>query len=622
MRIDYLQVPISPIESFSDVIFESLDDIIYDAIEYELKQTKIDLDEIRFFTNEINSKRQQIIVEKKAKKITKRWIANSFIGISFLLIVGFFFISTFKRNMAIIKEFRNYRNNEQKIILTFQTRRSEMLRSILSTTGVQDIIVNVLNKFGIKSSNYFATSEIENVLKKRYRNFLDLHSGIKGIVKNSPFYYVIVREHVIRNVVTSNTMSFPYQKYDRYSDEYYTEYENLTAYHSEPTPFIDHYCELIYKTNFLPELHLTSNNESYDKKILLENKEFIRYYRINDISNNAVQTKEFFTIKTQEDFVNWYKKQNGEVYPFEKYLNAFIVRKGSNGIGHLNSSTFFCDLKNYYQDLDLTTVVVNTLTYLKTYFSGLFKMLQLPLLVPGISREWYQENGNYLIAGNFNSNITKLNDNITNGLKNILMNFVNNGWLEFDRVKKVCRPAWVSLETVGKLLTPSVISTPFRINSYTSKTKIDYVTVYGKNVGAKIIPVPYEKFYDINETKVFVFLPTLNDTDNCLVYGKKLLGSIYKDVYGDKTLADIVYECKIWTNNPLWLENLSKRNELIDLIRRVKKLDEDFRLNLLFQIDKIGLCAVVGNLQNYSNEVENKLIQIMETIGSGEFLSL
>ena len=671
-NIDYSKIAINPIENFNNLILKSLDEVIKKELNLELKQSQVDTSQIDAYTKKIFLTQQEIISEKKAKNINKRYVINSIIAFFFILIIGLFFIPIFKKNLNIIKEFKKCKNDKTKTISTFKNERFQLIKSIFSTINIEDLIINIFKNFNIQSSNYFATNDIKNVLIKKYKNFLDLGSGIKGIIKNSPFYYVTVREHNIKNVSTSNTVLFPYTRYETFTDsngrvsrELVTDYEALTAYHSEPTPFIDHYSELIYKTNFLPELHVTSNNKFYDKKILLENKEFIHQYKINDISNNIVKTKEFFTIKTQENFVNWFKNQKGDIYPFEKYLNTFIVSKDNNkknnisdfesDIDKSNKPSKF-DLKTQFknsfiyqktiaihkdndyktnndlklivsnsnmihnsEDFDLKSAINNVFIYLKEYFEHLIKMLQLPLLVPGISREWYQENGNYLIANNFDSNLTNINEIGTYDIQNVLMQLINNNWIKFSSNKKIDRPIWVELKNFEQISNSSCISSTFVIKSYKSKVKVDYVPVAGINVGTKIIPVKYRKFYNIKETKAFIYMPFSSETTNCIVYGKPVTNLMHKSVYENKEFANAILKEKIWTNNPSWLENISNRDEFLVLIKKINAINDKFNLDLVFQINKVGLCIVLNNTNNYSKEVENKLIQFVKTFNANKF---
>lgn len=118
-------------------------------------------------------------------------------------------------------------------------------------------------------------------------------------------------------VTTSNAIQVPYIDFETYTTSNgqlatrrVTRYETLVGYHNEKTPFFDDKHFQILKTNFKPEFNFTTNLKTKSDKtkiknfIMFENKEFSKKMRItNDKNEISAELLEFFTIKSQEDYL-------------------------------------------------------------------------------------------------------------------------------------------------------------------------------------------------------------------------------------------------------------------------------------------------------------------------------
>ncbi|WP_027124022.1 hypothetical protein [Mycoplasmoides pirum] len=624
-KIDFASLPINPIQSFSDKIFANLERAIDEVIDYEFSQSKINQKEIDNLTNQINKSQKEIIDQKKLLKINAKKIANVFIIISFVLLIGLAFIPIFNKNKKIIKEFNQFKQLKENEILKDRNLRFNLMLSGFSATSIHELIINVFQKFDIQISEYFDSQEVLNLLKNSF-NVLDIYSGIKGILKNSPFYDLMLREHNIRNVATSNSMSFPYTtiEYDSENRPHTViRYETLTAIHNEPTPFLDETNLLIYKTNFLPDFSFNVTKGKSNKSVMLENSTFLKYFNIEIDPNQQLYLNQFFTIKSQEDFVNWYQHESSNIYEFTKYLDSLYIfgnNESLNFMNILNRLVTNAQILQNDKNFELTDAINLVKKIIYAYCSKIVKMLQIPLLVPGISREWYKKDKTYLIANNSNLSIPSLTQNENVDFNILLLPMLANNLISFNKFSEFLkRKPWLEIINYQKIFL-DIFKANLKIKSYFSETKVDLVTVYGMEVGMKTIPVTYEKFHPIDEDKYAIFINHPTNTNNIILVSSKIKNNLFDGVYENKEFANKMLQNYIWTNNPSSLENSKNKEKLIEYVQEINQLNEKMQLDLIFKIDNKGISILINNLDNLNEVIEQKIIRILTNIKNDNFV--
>ena len=137
---------------------------------------------------------------------------------------------------------------------------------------------------------------------------------------------------------------------------------------------------------------------------------------------------------------------------------------------------------------NLTILKAKLIGLSKVYFQAFAKNAQLPLLLPSFSREWYRPDGTYLIANQgpvYDLTAEK------NSLNQIINQYLDKKFYFFNRLNAPpSRPLYFKKFDVKEIQANLFVGF-YQLNSFYAKQKVAYVTVYGINVGPRIIPVPY-----------------------------------------------------------------------------------------------------------------------------------
>lgn len=621
-NLNFNEIIVNPIEGFYNKINNNIDVILNEYFEKNNNNTS-NLELINQLDQKIQELENEIVIKKQEMKISSLKTANVFIIIFCFLIIGLFLLPIYLKNKEIINEFNKFANeNFKKISLLEEKKRNEIM-SIFSNLNLYDICNHVYEQFGIKTTNYinFDLNEISDSLNFGEDHvIIDILSGIKGIVKNSIFYDLLVRIHYYANVTTSKSKSFPYEEYvrDQNGTRVEIRYETLTAYHHEITPFIDEKNIVVYKTNYNTELFIKNNAAKSDKKSIFENKDFAQKIRIIDFSNNPQKLMECFTVKAQEEFVNWYNREDGNIFDFVKSNdNFFIINNDiSNGVlRFLNAPLDENGIANsiLYSDIaNIDNLKQNIKNALTNYFIIWAKMVQLPLLIPGISREWYNTNKKYLIAQSKELEPIQLQKVEKIEPINIINNLLHSKYIWFNdsQVNSIIkRPMWITFDNnqnddqICKVCL-------MNLNSYYSQIHYDDVVVHGYHVGTKIISVPYERFYPVNEPKLLIFKEKNNyKSKNNFVVSYTLNKLISPNHYEDKNFYETISDLNIWVHNTNDFEKSLDREKLIMNFQRFQQLNIDHELGATLKMDNFGVQIIV-NKYDVEQAIVNKLIDI------------
>lgn len=525
--------------------------------------------------------------------------------LSFLTIIGLFlFLNKFKRNVNNIKTYFSLKKKNKFAIKKLKEKRFYLSFVGLGTFVSMDFIKEYLESKGIKKFDVINNDNIEEIfqnyclfypeIKKRQKmdNIVDI-KGIQYRIRNNPYYDILVRTLNIRNVQTSNSQSFPYKTIETSKDangnvttKTVTKYENLKAIHNEPTPFVDEFNVVIFETKFAPQLNFYTNSKKNNDVINLENQLFSKIYRLHD-ATDRIALNSFFTIKAQEDFVDWIKLKGyyhvfnkinnyifmdlseiDEVVQFKNNLflsNLILPKKSTSELISININKNFDSIKKQLRD------------FISKYINKFSETALMPLLSPAISREAFRDdNENYLVAESLElfqeSQNLKDNDNNEISIKKITSKFCNKSFVSFLK-KEAKKPMWMSLinKTQIKKSESPIYLLEFKLHSFWSEEKIDLVPVVGVHVGAKIIPVNYEQFHKMDENKSIVFLSKKTNFKTKILIG--MLDEVEDSYFADIKENTFFIENNVWTNNPTQLmEDENIKNELHTLVSKFHRI--------------------------------------------------
>ena len=334
---------------------------------------------------------------------------------------------------------------------------------------------------------------------------------------------------------------------DDSSDEEETETveKTLTASHTEPTPFIDPVNEICLLSNYLqPEFSFISDGalqeleaktktidevaaqEAKEKQkglwnkiknaatkkvkdfiaakkdkgnqLKLENDIFNKEIRY-DYTGSEVDLTQFFNIKVQEDFVNWnehFDSLTNKAYGFSTY--AFYDEKQQTipFDSYYESVLATCDYNNpdKVSTMKIDELKDKLVAMCSIYFDDWFKTTQVPLLVTGINREWYQPNGHYMVG--FAGNTPTMDSNTST-------QFLLNRWRKIFNFTQAQpkRDSWIKITTPTPI-NSNLVAYDITLNSYGSEERTDEVEVSDSALERSYtVPVKYEYFFPIVEAK-------------------------------------------------------------------------------------------------------------------------
>lgn len=618
-KINFSNIFIDPINKFSSHIENNLEQIIDQFFKEEFEETRPNYKQIDDCLNKINENKNSIILFKKENKINFKKFINGVIFFLFFILIGFIFWKPYKKNKKTINSFNSFKEDKIKENNNLIKVKNNAIFSSFSTITLRDIYYYIFEKLGIKAISNIKSKTILDLINNK--NIIDIYSAIYGIIQNSPFYDVIARELTIDDIPWTRSVSFPYISYESVynsdgsiSTRAVTRYETLTAVHHEPTPFINKKNLLIYKTNFLKELTISNNNLGYDKNILLENKDFINKVKIIDHSNQPQKLTQFFTIKTQEDFVNWYKREKNNVFNFVKNNDNFIIKNDSLYLSSLEDVNKTLDLlfnyDNEHEGLSIEILKNEIKLKVINYFSKFSKMIQLPLLVPGISREWYRKSGNYLISQNSDLEIEEIENIEKIEVLDIANKFLDPKYLWFNSNTIPKKPIWITLDNT-KILNGCKIGFA-KLNSYYEEELIVDIPVAGFHVGTKIISVPYIKYIKFSEKKIILYYPKYKNTKTQFIVNKFISSLIFENHYLNNELFKRIKDYSLWTNDPSKLEQLEDKENLLNLIKKFNDINNQNRLDATLKIDEYGLYISINNANKINENILNDLTKLLK----------
>lgn len=625
-KINFTNIFVDPINNISNHIEKNIENIIEDFFNQEFEETRPNYNQINNCVDQIKENKDSIIDWKKNNKINFLKFINGFIFFLFFILIGFVFWIPYKKNKNKINEFNEFKKDRMQEIDNLIKTKNTIIFSSFSTITLRDIYYFVFEELGIRAITNIENKKIMNIINDN--EIIDIYSSVCGIIQNSPFYDVIARKLYISNVPWSRSVSFPYIDYETVynsngttSTRMVTRYETLTATHREPTPFVDKKNLLIYKTNFLKELSISNNNREYDKNILLENNDFINTVKILDYSNQSQKLSQFFTIKTQEDFVKWYSKENNKVFNFVKTNDNFVVKNTSFFLSSLEDINKTLDslfrIDNNLEELNIDDMKNKIKSKVIEYFLKFSKMIQLPLLVPGISREWYRESGKYLIAQNSDLEIEKI-DNIEKiDLLDVLNKFLDPKYFWFNSKNIPKKPIWITLDSV-KIINGCKVGIA-KMNSYYEQHLSTDIAVSGFHVGTKIISVPYTKYIKFDENKIIIHCLKYKNTKTQFIINNSINSLIFSNHYNDNELFKKVKNLSLWTNDPSQFENSKNKENMLDFAKSFNELNDNYFLGATLRIDECGLYVSINNIDNVNNEILNKITKLINEFSNVNF---
>ncbi|WP_027119963.1 hypothetical protein [[Mycoplasma] testudinis] len=625
-NLDFERIINSPVDGFYNHVSNHLDNVIDEFIQNEFVDNNANQEAIQKQTQQIKHQEEAIVLKKKELKIIQMKWRRAVIFILFFVLIGFAFWKPFQKARRAIKEFNSFKKNAEQLIKEATFSRFEMLRAAFSTFQLRDIYEYVFSQFGIRISELLPKKQLFEILKDP--NIVDFESGLVGLYRNNPFYDVLIKYLNYRNVTTQTSATFPYWTTEtvmvngRMQTRRVLRYETLVGYHQEMTPFIDYENRLFFITNFGPGLSFkVDTDQKRDKSsINFENPDFEKHFnahtwgtKISEVEQKQ-RVKEVFSINSQEEFMKWYKLRNGIIHNFCKDENALMVFNKNPDINNILNMFRTIDSVNILErsvDVDLPTVTNRLKKLVHDYFEKIFQMLQVPLLSPIFSREWYRPNANYNIANNIQGLLIDVNgqDKIDYSYTPNRFFDIKNIWYTGNFEPK--RPSWFR-QLKQEAWSNDVKYNCYELRSFWSEVLIDQVTVIGVHVGAKILAVPFERFYEMAEQKHLCHL-YFNSNIYCrLIVSSRNERLIFDNLYKSEDILQMVESNKVWCNNPSWLDSYKNKSAIIRVVGLFQELNQHFNNSLVLIIEQYG-AYLISNSQSfagYESQICNLLVQI------------
>lgn len=585
-------VTIDPINNYYKKIESSIDDVIELYFKVFFIRNKNLIQRQKQLQDEIKANLKDIEDKKNQYKIGKLKFINGLIVFACFLIIGLFFLGVFSENKRVINDFENYSDLKMSVIENLKDDMYNLSLQFFSSISYSEIIQHLASQYDLAYENNCNKEIYQHFLSEP--GFLQFKSCLLFKYKNTPIINTCTMHLEERDVVTSETRSYPYLATVSYVDDKgnmrtktVTRYETLTAYHHEPTPFVIDLHKLYILTNFKPDLFFSTNNKPY---LDFENNDFSKTFKIQT-NRQTVDTDilQFFTIKAQEDFLNWqrYRKDNKvnftkKGYCFEMDFNLKDIQENINNRFNLQYKIGEVD--------EVIDVTVNRIkSTVKAYFLELAQKSMIPLLSPAINREWYQSNGQYKIlqSNNFEKDITPEDINFPYLISKV---FKEENIYFIDQY--AAKPPWATYVS-HKQTADGFVEIEFNLNSYRSENLIDKVTVVGFHVGPKVIPVRYERFYEITTSKIMYFLPSQKQNKYIFSISSFIDNTFFDFDKNNEYSKNWVNDFKLWLTNPFLLfENKEQK------FQRYKEILDEIRKNMCQEISiesvDVGFIIVVN----------------------------
>ena len=543
-----------PIANYYEKYKVSSQQVIEPTVTSWLQHAKETLDgTLKQHQAEIKKLQDEITARYEQDGIHGKKISNIAIIVFCFVIIGLFFLGIYFKNKHIIQDYEQY---EQEMNQKIDEQKQDLFHVVYSnmiSLRTSDLLAKIFAQYGLTSCSQINSDNL--IAKLNKPNLLGIDKANVIYLRNTPIYDLAIRELNIRNVVTygqievregsdGGSLIGDILGGDDDSGDVETTSKILSASHTEPTPFIDPVNEICLLSNYLqPEFSLISDGElkqieertktidewaeqeakykqrglwnkiknAASKKIKdyvaakkdkgntfkLENDVFNKEIRY-DYHGSETDLTQFFNIKVQEDFVNWnehFDSLTNKAYGFG--TNAFYDEKQLTlpFNSYFESVLTTCDYTdpNKVATMNIDELKGKLVSMFSLYLDDWFKATQVPLLVTGINREWYQADGHYMVgfAGN-----TPTIDTTTS------TQFLINQWrkmLTFTQAQPK-RDSWIKINAVNPV-NPSLIAYDITLNSYGSEERIDQVKVDEGIFDKYRVPVKYEYFFPIVEAK-------------------------------------------------------------------------------------------------------------------------
>lgn len=592
--INYNNVTINPIENFYNKLKNELPILIDDLFKGYYEKYKDESINYSNYIKNIDNNLINLKRKRKELKITLRKIQNIFIILGCGFLVGFFFLKKYKENRKIIKKFNDFKNNIINSNSELENEKKLSLERFFYEFNLTNFFKQISNQMGLGYRNYLYKKEYEIISKNLDPLWID--NAHVFLYKTSPIIDLSYKILDIRDVTTSSSRTFSYTDHIYEDGRYKTVIRNetLTAFHNEPTPFIDDYENLMFLTNFQPNFNFTIKNKKFLK---LENDNFSKIYKINNNENiENAYFYEFFTVKAQEDYVNWYKLNNKKIIDnFSKNEHVIDITMTS----YSYNSVLNRELNNFSL-IDFSDNIENNINKLKSiikeYFENLLNSMTYPLISPMINREAFNSKDyNYRIFNNLTDDNKILNEKIDYNyldFYSIITKIYKPNFINF--IKSIPKkPEWINIQNVNKYEDYYLIDC--YINSYDSKHLIDTVLVSGRS-GTHYIDVPYEKFYPIKEHKQIFFIPI--EVKNIPNFSISHFLNFTISSNNSKFVNSWLNGIPFWTNNINYFDQ-TKNQEIIDVVKTISK-----NLPISISIMKIeeGIAIINNNINDNNKE--------------------
>ncbi|MEG1820841.1 MAG: hypothetical protein RSA40_02830 [Malacoplasma sp.] len=580
---------IDPVKTFYDYLRLNFDSYYNEYLNEEFNFNSFSSQRVSKVENKISENNAQLRKAYVDLEVKKNRIYSVLIGLSFFILIGLLFIMIFFNARDKLKEYKEIKNRIEGNNIQLQNQIFSLNLTAFGTFNALDFLKKYLEDCGIREFKILSDDSVIESIKKfhnqqskfvksydRSHNIVDIR-GVECLIRANPYYDLLVRELAIMDIQTQMTQTFPYSAVEEVMNSegkieirHVTKYETLTAYHYEPTPFVLENNVVMLKTNFSEDLIFFTNAKKNKDVIKLENKQFSDTFRIYG-ANNLIALNSFFTIKAQEDYLNWAKSKGH--YNFCKINKDMIIDITKNGKSYPCDNVNFLDIlplskksvlslvppDNNQTLNDIKKIVKNELL---SYIDKFSETALMFLFSPMISREFYRENGNYLILDNIENKVEEISITPKNiSVNNLISKFSDESYFKFSS-KQNSKPFWLEKNSITKVTHPSLSNlykASFDLHSYWSKEKVDMVTVCGIHVGVKIIPVPYEEFYPMKECKEILFLAKNNKMKTKILIGNNK--EVIDTYFNDNSDTKFFQKNNIWTNNPESLIDNMKENE-------------------------------------------------------------
>lgn len=487
-------------EKFVNSFHKTYDKFILNSKEiYESKDLVNDLNE------KISLERKEIYDAKKTNKISGRKFANGLIFFLFFILIGLCFIPIFKKNKRIINEFNNFSSEKKEVINNLISEKKSSLLKAFGTYNLVELKDAFLSIYGISKVRNIKHNEIAII--ENLKGFASFVSINKYDIRNSYIYDILYSYIYIKDIVTSGSATITISS----GDKTYTQV--ITAYHTEPTPFLDREICYLIPTNYLPSLNFIRMSHAIwsDKDIkkkqkngesIPENIEFAK--RFDYYYNDEIKYFQYFPLITQNNFVGF------EAYFKQNNVPNFDINKSQNA---LHSSSLACHniesyhenpyyiVRNILSDDEITFDKLTNDIKIEIWRSAqkIFQFLTMAYSNKNICLESFKEIGeqylsDYLDDKQFSSDISLEYIHMLNSLCG--SNFFKFKYARFNNT----RPIYFKYVSHKKYL--NVIEQIISMNSWYSEDLIDIVYKSGTSIS-----VPFTRFYPTSENKIVYVFP-------------------------------------------------------------------------------------------------------------------